>query len=351
MNRPLVAITWHVCRSWRTILLSTPTLWTQLDFTVFPKSQLAKEFHRRSDNYLLDIYQFLENPGHEEPFLSTMLCDLSRLRRLDISSSIGHLEPCWIVFGTSAAAETPQDRKQSEHHRKGHDPPQHNFRRSTPRLTSLSLHFLRTDLRSFNLPSLTRFSFGMGSHTSIQNLISFLERCPLLEFIQICLAYYLLSPEPPADLPKKRVCLAALKELRFDPTACISGLLDHLILPKCTEMRLKGQFTGGAPDRRGSPTPQIHPSSINHLPATREITKAVAMPNLCIFLGPNGNLRFWCFSGICDWFNVEFFTLFSPVSVLEIRELWVGRNPPARYNGSTRPWIQTLCGILGACYS
>ena len=75
------------------------------------------------------------------------------------------------------------------------------------------------------------------------------------------------------------------------------------------------------PDRRGSPTPQIHPPSIDHLPVTRGITKAVAMPNLCVLSGPDVNLRFWCFEGTRRKFDAEFFTSFSPISTLRIREL------------------------------
>ena len=62
-------------------------------------------------------------------------------------------------------------------------------------------------------------------------------------------------------------------------------------------MMLKGQFTGEAFDSYGCPAAQIHPSSIDHLPVTRGITKAVAIPNACILSGKNGNLRFWCLGG------------------------------------------------------
>ena len=157
---------------------------------------------------------------------------------------------------------------------------------------------------------------------------------PLLEFIEIHLHY---MQEPPTAPPRKRTRLAALKELRFDQTASTSGLLDHLILPKCTEMVLKGQFTGGGPDYYGYPTPQVHPSSITHLPVMREITKVAAMPNSCILSGPNGNLRFRCFDESREKFNAEFFTSFSPISTLDIRELWVGPGTGS-YSG---PWEQT----------
>jgi len=215
-----------------------------------------------------------------------------------------------------------------------------------PKLTSLSLHAMRTNLRDFNFPTLTRFIFDTGTSISVLDLTSFFERCPSLEFIQISLSYMPQLPTPPP--PRKRASLAALQELRLDQTACTIGLLDHLILPKCTEMMLKGTFTGEALDSLGYPTPQIHPSSIDHLPVTKEITKAVAMPNSCTFSGPNGHLSFWCFQENREAFDAEFFTLFSPISVLQIRELWIGQKTEPSFGRKRRPWEQTVAGVHGA---
>jgi len=93
---------------------------------------------------------------------------------------------------------------------------------------------------------------------------------------------------------------------------------------------LKGVFTGEEFDDRGDPAAQLRPSSINHLPVTRRITKAVAIPHSCILSGPNGNIRFWCFEETRARFGAEFFTSFSPISVLEIRHLWVGQHSTSR---------------------
>jgi len=214
-----------------------------------------------------------------------------------------------------------------------------------PNLTSLELHSLHTNFRDFNFPSLTRFTFSTGKNISVRDLASFFERCPSLEFVQISLDY---MPKPSTPPPSRRVCVPALQELRLDQTASASGLLDHLILPKCTEMMLKGQFTGATLDSYGWHAARIHPSSIDHIPVTRGITKAVAMPNSCTFSGPNGNLRFWCFDATREKFNAEFFTLFSPISVLQIKELWVGRGTDNFFGTKIRPWKQTTAGVRGA---
>ena len=342
MNKPLITMT-HVCRSWRNLLLSTPSLWTQIDFST-SKSKQAEGFLGRSGGQFLDIFHFFGSEDTTEPFLSTTLRNLYRLRRLEIGSLIHRLERV-LVRLTGPAPEL-------KHLEIMNDPnvtemdvklPSTIFEGQLPKLTSLSLHYLRTDLRAFNFPSLTRFSFTTGTTISIRNLTSFFERCPLLEFIQICLSY---QPNPPTPPPRKRVRLVVLKELRFDQTASASGLLDHLILPKCTEMMLKGEFTGKEMNDYGDHAARIHPSSIDHLPVMRGITKAVAMPHSCILSGPNGNLRFWCFRENRENFDAEFLTSFAPISVSGIRELWVGSTTESYFG--RLPWKQTVAGVRGA---
>lgn len=110
-------------------------------------------------------------------------------------------------------------------------------------------------------------------------------------------------------------------------------------------MMLRGQFTGEIFDAFGDPTAQIHPSSIDHLPVTREITKAVAIPSLCSFSGPNGNLTF---GGTREYFDADYFASFSPIPVLQIRELWVGQRTESYCNSKPRPWEQTAGGVHSA---
>ena len=344
MNKPLITMT-HVCRSWRNVLLSTPSLWTQLDFSTSESNQ-AIGFLDRSSKQPLDIYQLFEIEDHVEPFLSTTLRNLHRLQRLEIVSFLDYLERLLAQFTRSAP--------ELKHLGVANDPnttdrdmelPSTIFGGRLPKLTSLSLVWIHTNLRHFNLPSLTHLNFVTGTKISIRDLTSFFERSPSLKSIRLCLDYTSHLPIPP---PRKRVRLAVLEELRLDQTASASGLLDHLILPNCAEMILKGRFTGEEFDQYGSPAARIHPSSIDHLPIMRGITKAVATPNSCIFSGPNGTLRFWCFEGTRGDFDAEFFTSFSPISVTEIRELVVGARAESRFSTRRRPWKQTVARVRGA---
>ena len=337
MNGPLIKMT-HVCRSWRNVLLCTPSLWTQVDFS-FGESDQAEEFLRRSGDQLLDVRHYLESEGDVEPFLSSVLDNIHRLRLLDIFSSLPHLDRMLESFASSApeleSLEITNNPTVEEREIKLPT----IFGGRFPKVTYLSLSYLNTNLRDLNFPSLTRFNFSRIKTVLVLDMASFLKKCPLLEFLEISLAY---RPEPPIPPPKNRIRLAALKKLRFNQTASTCGLLDHLILPNCIEMTLEGPFTGEEFDWAGDASARIHPSSIDHIPVTREITKVIAMPNSSIHSGPNGNLRFWC-NLIRERFDGQYFTSFSPIFVLDIRELWIGQNTTTR-----SPWKQTIAGTRSA---
>ena len=72
------------------------------------------------------------------------------------------------------------------------------------------------------------------------------------------------------------------------------------------------------------------------------------MPESCILSGPNGNLRLRCSAGTRRDFNAEYFTSFSPISVLDIRELWFGRSTKTYFDNDTKPLRQTCARVRGA---
>jgi hypothetical protein len=111
MNKPLITMT-HVCRSWRNVLLSTPSLWTQIDFSMSTKSQQAEGFLRRSGNQPLDIYQYLEDDGSNRtlPFHHTPQ-PISPPGAVDYSCLPYLRTLVEKLFGIGARAEAPRDRK------------------------------------------------------------------------------------------------------------------------------------------------------------------------------------------------------------------------------------------------
>jgi len=111
------------------------------------------------------------------------------------------------------------------------------------------------------------------------------------------------------------------------------------------EVRLRGIFVDETPDRHDSLVARIHPSSIDHLPVMRGITKAVATAAWCSLSGPNGKLTLSCCNVAREKFDADFFTSFSPISVSQIRELWVGQK--AYWGSKDWTWRQTATGVHG----
>jgi len=58
----------------------------------------------------------------------------------------------------------------------------------------------------------------------------------------------------------------------------------------------------------------------------------VAMEGSCIFSAPSGNLNFQWFQGTCEDTDTHFFTSFTRISVLQIREPWVGQRTVYRFS-------------------
>ena len=343
MHRSLIVMT-HVCQSWRNTLISTPSLWKRINFSTY-KSKQAMGFLHRSGDHLLDIYQLFKSDNDAEPFLSATLHNLYRLRRLEITVHTLAFEHVVARF-TGSAPMLEHLYMSNEVEYDGNDMELYRntiFRGQFPKLLSLTLYYFRVDLCTFNTPSLTRFDFTTLMETSPQHLVSFIERCPSLEFIHICLC---LTPQPPAPPPRERVRLGALKTLKFEEMTSTCGLLDQLILPKCTEMLLSGKLTRNESGIPVDPSVRIHPSSIDHLPVTRGVTRATIMPNGCVLSGPNGRLRFDFFPGSRENFDAGYLTSLSSISVSEIRELSVGMEVDP--HGIRRPWKQAAGRVRGA---
>ena len=229
----------HVCRTWRGVLIFTRGLRTNINCSI---PLQAMEFLCRSGEQLDVFHSPKVGQGMTEPLFHAIHCDAYHLLSFKVVSGCLLLE--WLL---GEFAEWAPKLKHLvidiDNNATGGDLPLHKpmFEGRLPKLTNLGLRYLRSNLRGFNFPSLTRFHFTTGTITPVCDLTSFFERSPLLELTNIRLSY---SPKSPTVPPKKRVRLPALRELELHWTACTAGLFDDLILPQCEELILRGQFTG-----------------------------------------------------------------------------------------------------------
>jgi len=109
-NKLLITMT-HVCRLWRNVLFSTPSLRTLIDFSVSAKPQQAEAFIHRSGLAPESGYFEIQNRSTTEP-------------DMELPNILGG---------------------------------------RMPKLTSLSLRWFRTNLHDLDFPSLTRFNFATGA--------------------------------------------------------------------------------------------------------------------------------------------------------------------------------------------
>ena len=212
-NKSLITMT-HVNWSWRNALLSTPSLWTQLD--LLPLSQkrrwasLIGPGNNPSTSINIWIARIMRCPSFPpSPH------NLYRLQWLEVDSCPSYMERVLTPSTRSipdlkhlTVANDPDGTNRHRGHINTSLPPVRDtklpstiFEGHLPKLISLSLHYLRTNLRAFNFPSLMRFNFTVAStNMSVKDLASFFERYPSLEFIQLLLEYAPQLPTaPPAN--------------------------------------------------------------------------------------------------------------------------------------------------------
>ena len=114
MTKPLITMT-HGRRSWRNVLVSTPSLWTQLDFCVPAGPQRVEEFFRQSGNFPLDIHHYLktwvsQSPSFPSHSTTCLASDISSLARASLTRTLFEL-----LLRTSTRAGVPQDHVRSEY--------------------------------------------------------------------------------------------------------------------------------------------------------------------------------------------------------------------------------------------
>jgi len=182
-NTSLVAAT-HVCHLWRTALLSSPRLWSHLDFI---DEKCALTFLERSKSAplvvdLVDVYH-LSEIARKDSFdeIATRVTKLQAEHGTILDELLARPMPVLEVLEVTESDDSPSDK------------PTH-----LPSLTSLTISGF--DPLRYHAPLLTSFHLVCDSiFTDSQELtagilLNFLRNCPLLETVFLC-----CDPRPDSD--------------------------------------------------------------------------------------------------------------------------------------------------------
>ena len=227
--RDLIVAT-QVCRYWRTTFISCGPLWCNIDCIRGPEALTC--LHRSKDS---PIYVTVKKIPDDE-VLARLSPHIGRMKYLRLKSrwSVAqsvfmrftdpapNLETLKVVCRPSTAAAGPV--------------PSTLLTGNLPKLRSLTLQGLSSDLAHFVLPNLTYFEFSNVTSPplsmSLSNLLAFLERSPLLESI-----YVDFHGECVHDAPRQKIIsLKALKTLYISGSGLVghgdNSLLARLELPR-----------------------------------------------------------------------------------------------------------------------
>jgi hypothetical protein len=256
----------HVCRSWREVFISRPSLWTSLDCTNVDKTRVYID---RSKSSPLKIS--LGQSYREEAFLRAVP-HIPRLKTLSISGNPTKILPV-LVEHFSCPVPLLDELKISFLCDQAPTLPDELFNRDLSSLRELSLAGGITPLPWRDLSNLTTFNLCRVPEDKIllTQLLDFFESAPHLRHIQL----HDSIPES-SNAPAERVVpLSHLKDLSIIARPAHSILLNHLSIPAGASLRLEFPFSGQV-----SPTSSYLPKSIDSLHNICHITAL----NLC--LGP-----------------------------------------------------------------
>ena len=277
----LIAAT-HVCRGWRNLFISRPSLWTRLDCGHVKKTQIYLE---RSKSSPLDVClrEDEDDPFFNEAFPLT-IPHLSRLRSLSL---FGPSRDLVEIINQRLLCPAPSLEELKMRFTGTPRPIEDTvFGGDLLSLRELRLSAVLTNLPWANLPNLTTFYFRNvpSDEVSVTRLLDFFERAP-------CLSDIVLWEVSPAicDTPLGRVVtLSHLKSLQISATPVHSSVMKHLSIPSGAVLILDFDF-----DDEPSPLPIWFPKPFdrleNILPITSINLLCDSAPSLRLN-GPNGGV-------------------------------------------------------------
>ncbi|TCD68098.1 hypothetical protein EIP91_011551 [Steccherinum ochraceum] len=243
-----IAIT-HVCHRWREDALGNPNLWSNIQ-TSFSSVKWVDEYLARSKQSALDVViSNTEKPGRWPLMMQKIAREASRLKTLLIY--LNHrLFPSALTdsFPPSTPLLHSLTLRGAVNHtsRSGvnHPLPVPLTTWSMPSLQRLDIASLSVDWTGLTLPHslvvLKVTSSRSSPPASVTSVVRVIGQLPELETLELHLVDFVWSPaDDIAPLPFRLVYLPKLKSITLcAPTSQLACLLDHLLLPASTMVKL-----------------------------------------------------------------------------------------------------------------
>ena len=272
----------HVCRSWRNLFTSRPSLWTQLDCTHVEKTRVYAE---RSKLSPLDVSLWEDEVIPH--FNDALLLTIPHLSRLGSLSLVGSSDDLVDIINQHLHCTAPfLEESKIRFTGSPHPVEVTIFDGNLSSLRELRFSRVSTSLPWVNMPNLTTFCLRHfpSSKISVTQLLDFFESAPPLSSITLWKASLTTS-----DAPRGRaVTLPHLKFLQISTSPANFALMKHLSIPSGAVLILDFHFHG-----EGSPIPLRLPKSFDSLKNILPTTPIILLcdPSLSLRLnGPNGGV-------------------------------------------------------------
>ena len=265
----------HVCRAWRGVLVSCPSLWTNLGCMDLDKTRVYLDRSKSSPISLSLTEGRLHSPY---PFFEFIPGVTGRLKSLKINvmkKYLGHI---------SSYLSRPAPLLERLSINAGRNPvlPPDIFNGDLSSLRELHLEHVRTELHWRNMVNLTSFKLTQTSPMaiSVRQYLDFFESAPHLREVDLCSSTPFSGPQN-----GRLVSLRHLKTMstRGQPS---SLLFDHLLIPVGTRLKMVVDL----PDLPIEGRPLKFIDNLRNFSNFRKI-RLEHGPASIEFIGPNG--RVW----------------------------------------------------------
>jgi len=332
----VIALT-HVCRAWRGVFTSRPSLWTYFDFNRMTENKARAYLERsKSSPIRLSLYRY-DFMFPSDPFFQVIPNSVGRLEYLSIKVPPENLRE--ITAHLTPPAPLLEDLSICGHCRRESRHPvltSELFDGDLSSLRSLHLDSVYTKLPWRNMVNLTLFALNrmLPGEISVTQLLDFFQSAPHLREV------YLRSVTLASGTRGGRlVPLMCLKQMQIEDSGSPSALLDHLLIPFGADLTVKVDVLGPL---IGDLLPRSPDNLRNFSNFTTIKLYVWAARQSMMFSGPNG--RVFIYPKACQVDKTSLMLEFlAQLDTSETERLRiVSANPPSR-----DPLYQALLPMKG----